>query len=296
MTTISRRMLLAGAALSIALPARAQTWPQRPVMIVVPQPAGNSPDILCRVIAENSRAPWGSNSSSTIGRGGKSRRHAGGRAGGARRPYVFVRDLCGAGHQSLYVQEPALRPDEGSGPGCHDGAQQSCSAGPSGREGDKFAGVDRARAEGAGHVQPGRRRPSQSDGSSRPSHQQIWTGRIHPGPLQQDRPGHSGHCDRTHPGHASIRIGGRAFHQGRLASADRGRGKPAHRLAARCAEHLRDAQKRGPPRLVHDDGASRHAAGHRPEAEARKSTACCRSWTCRSAHAYSASRSTRATP
>jgi tripartite-type tricarboxylate transporter receptor subunit TctC len=52
MTTISRRMLLAGAALSIALPARAQTWPQRPVMIVVPQPAGNSPDILCRVIAE----------------------------------------------------------------------------------------------------------------------------------------------------------------------------------------------------------------------------------------------------
>jgi len=52
MTTISRRMLLAGAALSIALPARAQSWPQRPVMIVVPQPAGNSPDILCRVIAE----------------------------------------------------------------------------------------------------------------------------------------------------------------------------------------------------------------------------------------------------
>lgn len=52
MIAISRRMLLAGAALSIALPARAQTWPQRPVMIVVPQPAGNSPDILCRVLAE----------------------------------------------------------------------------------------------------------------------------------------------------------------------------------------------------------------------------------------------------
>lgn len=56
MIAISRRMLLAGAAISIALPARAQTsssvWPQRPVMVVVPQPAGNSPDILCRVIAE----------------------------------------------------------------------------------------------------------------------------------------------------------------------------------------------------------------------------------------------------
>jgi tripartite-type tricarboxylate transporter receptor subunit TctC len=62
MVTMTRRMLVAGAAVSAALPASARkshaqtsaaaAWPQRPVMVVVPQAAGNSPDILCRVIAD----------------------------------------------------------------------------------------------------------------------------------------------------------------------------------------------------------------------------------------------------
>jgi tripartite-type tricarboxylate transporter receptor subunit TctC len=52
MLRLSRRMLLTGAALCLSLPAFAQSWPQRPVSVVVPQPAGNSPDVLCRVIAE----------------------------------------------------------------------------------------------------------------------------------------------------------------------------------------------------------------------------------------------------
>ena len=52
MTSIARLALLVAAAAATALPARAQTWPQRPVMMVVPQAAGNSPDVLCRVIAE----------------------------------------------------------------------------------------------------------------------------------------------------------------------------------------------------------------------------------------------------
>jgi tripartite-type tricarboxylate transporter receptor subunit TctC len=46
------QILVAGAALCLALPAYAQSWPQRPVSVVVPQAAGNSPDVLCRVIAE----------------------------------------------------------------------------------------------------------------------------------------------------------------------------------------------------------------------------------------------------
>lgn len=52
MQRTSHRALLAGIALCLSSPAIAQSWPQRPVSIVVPQPAGNSPDVLCRVIAD----------------------------------------------------------------------------------------------------------------------------------------------------------------------------------------------------------------------------------------------------
>ena len=52
MQGLSHRALLAGIALCLSNPVVAQSWPQRPVSIVVPQPAGNSPDVLCRVIAD----------------------------------------------------------------------------------------------------------------------------------------------------------------------------------------------------------------------------------------------------
>jgi len=45
-----RRLLLASSAL--ALPAWAQTWPARPVRLVVPFPGGSSPDLIARAIAE----------------------------------------------------------------------------------------------------------------------------------------------------------------------------------------------------------------------------------------------------
>jgi len=52
MQRLSHRVLLAGIALCLSSPVVAQSWPQRPVSVVVPQPAGNSPDVLCRVIAD----------------------------------------------------------------------------------------------------------------------------------------------------------------------------------------------------------------------------------------------------
>jgi tripartite-type tricarboxylate transporter receptor subunit TctC len=38
--------------LCFSLPSYAQSWPQKPVTIVVSQAAGNSPDVLCRMIAD----------------------------------------------------------------------------------------------------------------------------------------------------------------------------------------------------------------------------------------------------
>ena len=44
--------MLAATAASLALPASAQAWPARPIKLIVPFPAGSSPDIIARVIGE----------------------------------------------------------------------------------------------------------------------------------------------------------------------------------------------------------------------------------------------------
>ena len=41
------------------LAAQQQTYPTRPVSLVVPFPAGGSPDVLARIIAEKVSADWG---------------------------------------------------------------------------------------------------------------------------------------------------------------------------------------------------------------------------------------------
>ena len=39
-------------ALLLALPAHAQTWPSRPIKVIVSFPAGSAPDIACRVVTD----------------------------------------------------------------------------------------------------------------------------------------------------------------------------------------------------------------------------------------------------
>lgn len=46
------RALLAGAILCFTSAAHAEGWPQKPVTFVVPQAAGNSPDVLARIITD----------------------------------------------------------------------------------------------------------------------------------------------------------------------------------------------------------------------------------------------------
>ncbi len=52
---MQRRLVLntlAAGAASIALPAWSQAWPARPIKLIVPFPAGSSPDIVARIVAE----------------------------------------------------------------------------------------------------------------------------------------------------------------------------------------------------------------------------------------------------
>ncbi|CAN5638762.1 hypothetical protein BH10PSE6_BH10PSE6_12190 [soil metagenome] len=55
---LNRRLLLASPAL-LSLPARGQTWPARPIRIIVPYPAGQTADILGRLMAEQLTAALG---------------------------------------------------------------------------------------------------------------------------------------------------------------------------------------------------------------------------------------------
>ena len=59
---VHRRALLivtAAAAPALSAPAVAQSWPSRPVRIIVPYPPGSGTDIIGRVLAERLQAAWG---------------------------------------------------------------------------------------------------------------------------------------------------------------------------------------------------------------------------------------------
>lgn len=50
---VGRRLVLGAGAAALSTPALAQSWPSRPIRIVVPAPAGGSTDIYTRVIASS---------------------------------------------------------------------------------------------------------------------------------------------------------------------------------------------------------------------------------------------------
>ena len=56
---LDRRSLLASVAVLCALPASAQTYPTKPIKIIVPFPAGQSTDILARVMADQLTKAFG---------------------------------------------------------------------------------------------------------------------------------------------------------------------------------------------------------------------------------------------
>jgi tripartite-type tricarboxylate transporter receptor subunit TctC len=57
--SVMRRLLLAGIVLAACHPAFAQSWPNRPIRVIVSQAAGGTPDIICRLIADRVGAALG---------------------------------------------------------------------------------------------------------------------------------------------------------------------------------------------------------------------------------------------
>ena len=55
---IRRTFLLAAAAAAISASAHAQSWPGKPVVIVVPTPPGSSLDVIARTLSEPLQARW----------------------------------------------------------------------------------------------------------------------------------------------------------------------------------------------------------------------------------------------
>jgi len=56
--TARLRLLIAALLCIAALPANAQSWPQKAVRIIVPFPAGGSNDALCRIVADKLSGNW----------------------------------------------------------------------------------------------------------------------------------------------------------------------------------------------------------------------------------------------
>jgi tripartite-type tricarboxylate transporter receptor subunit TctC len=56
---LAKFLFIASASLSVAVPTHAQSWPNKPVKIVVPAPAGSSLDIVARLLGDKLKDKWG---------------------------------------------------------------------------------------------------------------------------------------------------------------------------------------------------------------------------------------------
>ena len=59
MTTIVRLLLAAAIGLCLPASSQAQTYPARPIKIIVPSPAGATTDMLVRMVAQKLSEKWG---------------------------------------------------------------------------------------------------------------------------------------------------------------------------------------------------------------------------------------------
>ena len=219
MPKLSRRVLLTGIALCLSGPVYAQSWPQRPVSIVVPQAAGNSPDVLCRVIADKLSRALGQQfvvenrpgAANLVGTQAVARAAPDG--------YTFLFATSAALVTNPYTfKKLALRSDEGFHPGRHGGPKQPRPSRQPRGQGQDARGIDRARKVSTGIAEHGCRRPAQPLGSDRTIHQQAGRNRLRSGPLQYDHERGAGQHYRTCPGDDSSRIDCRVLHRGGHAS------------------------------------------------------------------------------
>ncbi len=90
--------------------AVAQEWPNRPVTMIVPFPAGAAVDTLARAVAQvlSEELRQAVHRRQPRRRGRQSRRH-GGRQGACRRLHAAVRNAGADRAQQVHVQEPCLR-------------------------------------------------------------------------------------------------------------------------------------------------------------------------------------------
>ena len=248
----------------------AQSWPQRPVSVVVPQPAGNSPDVLCRVIAEKLSRALGqqfvvenrAGAANLVGTQAVARAAPDG--------YTFLFATSAALVMNPYTfKKLAYDPIKDFTPVAMVARSNHVLLVNPEVKAKTLAGIDRARKVGTGLAEHGCRRPAQSLGPDRTIHQQAGRNRLRSGPLQYDHERGAGQHYGTRPGDDSSRIDCNVLHHGRHASTHCRCGQQAHRFVAGRAGHLGNAEKRGPARLVHVDGAGRHAHRHRRETQCR---------------------------
>src|SRR5712692_5351462 len=100
--------LLGCAALTLAAGASAQTWPSRPVKLIVPTGPGAATDVMARLLSDGVSRSLGQPLvvENMPGASGILAHQAGARA--ARRPYPAVYQHLGDGDQSGFVQAASL--------------------------------------------------------------------------------------------------------------------------------------------------------------------------------------------
>ena len=252
-------------ALALAGPAFAQTYPAKPVKMIVPFAPAGPTDVIARLIAQKLSETWGQQVyvENIPGAGGNT-----GTATAARAPAdgytILVVSTGFIINPSLYSKVPYAISD--FAPISLVAASPERGVGASVVAGEVDQGVDRA---GEGQSREIQLRPAGhrlDPASRRRIVQAALRARPDDGAVHQRRPRHEldhrrPHADRVHGAAA-----GHDQHPGRQAARPRGARRQAHRRLARRADHGRSRRSRSGVRHAHRHRRrSRNAEGaHRP--------------------------------